>query len=385
MNTRKTFSYLLKMSLILLIAVTFIFSIITVSSCSKNPSEINIGLVVPLTSGAADFGKWAVRGANLAIDELNIKYKDKGLKFRVIAEDSKMEPKEGLLAFKKLVDTDKIIGVITSGSGVVLTIAPEADKTKIVQLNYAAVSANIRNCGEYTFSLVNDANVEAKNISKVIYEDLSIKEISILYANAAYGVGTKESVEKYYKEVGGKIIDAVTFPEDFTDIRSQIIKIKRQNPKAVYLIATIKDSGRILKIAKEMGLITQWLSYNAFESPEVIKIAGEAANGVIYTSSNLFDLPNPGDNPQKFLKNYISKYNERPNLYVATAYDAVQLLASSYIRTNESVDKIKQDLSTIKNYQGASGIITFDEVRSVNKPVFLKIVDNGEFKVHTLK
>jgi len=152
------------------------------------------------------------------------------------------------------------------------------------------------------------------------------------------------------------------------------------NVPAIYFAATIKDSGSFLKQADELGLKAQWLSYNAFESDEVIKIAGLAANGVIYTSSNLFDLPHPGIKPNHFFDAYLSKYGERPNLYAATAYDSVFLLAKAQKSSDGTKEGIQRALASTSNYQGASGVITFDSDGCVRKPVFLKIVRDGQFK-----
>lgn len=353
-------------------------------SCSREkPKETNIGVIVPLTGGAADFGKWARNGVELAVAESNKEETSSGKRVRAIYVDNQMDPKMGLSAFKKLVEVDNVAGVITSGSGVVLAIAPAAERSHTVQLNHAAVSPAIRKAGEYTFTLVNDADIETDAIARLLYQDLGVKQLAILYANAAYGVGTKDALIQSFTRVGGNVAETVAFPEGFTDARAQLLQLKEMNPPAVYFIATIKDSGRLLKQARELGFKTQWLTYNAFESPDVLKIADKAAEGVIYTCSNLFDLPNPGLEPKQFIDTYMSKYHERPNLYAATAYDATRLLALACTSSNGSKEGIQQYLASVKNYHGASGVITFDRDGSVQKPVFLKTVRNGQFVLYT--
>lgn len=353
-------------------------------SCNgrKNSNEVRIGVDVPLTGGAADFGKWARTGAEIALAELNEQNASPTKRFVAIYEDNQLDPKLGLSAFQKLVDVDKIVGVVTSGSGVVLAIAPEAERTHTVQINHSAVNPAIRKSGEYTFTLVNDADVETDEIATLATQRLGIKEMAVLYANASYGVGTKDAVVRSFTQVGGRVLGTVAFPENFTDARAQIIQLKAMNPPAVYFVATIKDSGRLLKQAQELGFKTQWLTYNAFESQEVIKIAGSAAEGVIYTSSNLFDLPNPGSKPEQFLASYLSKYGERPNLYAATGYDAVHLLALAQSSSDGTKEGIQRYLASIKDYQGAGGAITFDQDGSVRKPVFLKVVRDGQFALY---
>ncbi len=375
----QSFSKLRIVSLGIILLIAF-FSF----SCSKEKSEeVKIGVIVPLTGAAADFGKWAQNGVELAVTESNNDSGASKKRYRAIYADNQMDPKVALSAFKKLVEVDHVSGVITSGSGVVLSIAPAAERGRTVQLNHAAVSPAIRKAGEYTFTLVNDANVETDEIAGLVYRELGVKQIAVLYANAAYGVGTKDALIRSFTQLGGEVMGTVAFPEDFMDARAQLLQLQEMNPPAVYFIATIKDSGRLLKQARELGFKTQWLTYNAFESSEILKIAGMAAEGVIYTSSNLFDLPNPQPEPKQFLDSYLSKYGERPNLYAATAYDAMRLFTLAGASTDGSKEGIQRFLASVANYHGASGIITFDQDGSVQKPVFLKTVRNGQFVLYT--
>jgi len=362
-----------------LLTAVVVVSMLMVTCREKQPGEIRMGVIVPLTGAAADFGKWAHNGVDLAITDLGQQPPEKGRSYKAVYEDHQMDTKLGLSAFKKLVDVDKVDGVITAGSGVVLAIAPEADRTHVLQMNYAAVSPAIRKAGPYTFTLVNDGDIETDEIARLAYQTLGIKQMAIVYANASYGVGTKDAMTRSFSHIGGQVIDSIAFPENFADIRAQLTRLKSLNPPAVYFIATIKDSGRLLKQAGELGVKTQWLTYNAFESPEVINIAGDAAEDVIYTSSNLFDLPNPGGKAEQFLQTYIMKYGERPNLYAATAYDAVQLLALAHASSDGTGEGLQRYLASLKDYEGVSGVITFDEDGSVRKPVFLKVVRHGQF------
>ena len=348
--------------------------------CSKEENKcLNIGIIVPLTGGAADFGMWAQNGVHIAVEELNEK---RNRKIRVFFEDSRMNTNEGLSAFKKLVSVNKVSAVITSGSGVVLGIAPVADADKILQLNHAAVSPKIRDAGDYTFTLVNDADIETDEMASLVINKLGLKNMAVLYANTSYGVGTKDAVVRSFTQLGGKIVATESFEEDSADFRSQLLKLRQARPQATYFVANIKDSGRLLKQAQELGFKTQWVSYNAFESPEVINIAGQAAEGVIYTSSNLFDTSLASERENSFYGKYLKKYDMAPNIYAATAYDAVYLIALAHENTDGSGEAMKNFLYRIKDYQGASGLINFDATGSARKPVFLKTVRDGKFVIY---
>lgn len=357
------------------------FLVLNLSCVVNAPREIKIAAIIPLTGVAADIGIWAQKGIDLAIAELN--NPERKLKIEVIYEDSKLDPREGITAFKKVVDLNKVIAVITSGSGVVLSIAPEAQRLHIIQLNYSAVNPQIKLVGDYTFSLVNDSNLETEEMAEFIIDSLGIMEIAILYANTSYGVGTKDVMVHNFVARGGKIIGIETYDENDVNMKPALTKLKAIKPRAIYLPGTIKDAATILKQSREIGFKTQWLSYNAIEGPALIEVAGKAADGLIYTSSNLYDLPYKDEREANFYQKYKRKYFTEPTIYSATAYDAVMLIAAGVATTEGSSEAVKEFLHKTVNYAGASGTISFDSTGSVKKPIFFKIIKNGNFSVYT--
>ena len=138
---------------------------------------------------------------------------------------------------------------------------------------------------------------------------LNIKKIAVLYVNTDYGVGNKDIFMKEYKTKGGNVLFSEGFEQGETDFRSHLTKIKRARVEAVYIIG-VGENGYILKQAKEMGLKVQFLSTVGIEGPDVWKIAGESANGVIYTVQN-FD-PESSQKAANFQKNYFAKIQSRP-------------------------------------------------------------------------
>ncbi|MBU4536459.1 hypothetical protein KJ603_00260 [Patescibacteria group bacterium] len=62
--------------------------------------------------------------------------------------------------------------------------------------------------------------------------------------------------------------------------------------------------------------------------------------------------------------------------YVAEGYDAIKLFEIA-LKDGIDSEKIKANLYAIKDYQGVSGNITFDENGDVIKPFVINIMENG--------
>ncbi|MBI4546435.1 MAG: penicillin-binding protein activator [Ignavibacteriae bacterium] len=369
---KKSFSII---TIILIVATLYI-------SCTKeSPKEIKIGAILPLTGVAADIGRWAKEGIDLAVADIDSANLNSKIQVKIFYDDSKLDSREGVTAFKKQVDLNKIVAVITSGSGVVLSIGPEAERLHVVQINYSAVNPQIRLAGDYTFSLVNYSDIETEEMARFVLDSLGIRQIAILYASTSYGVGTRDAMIHNFEARGGRILGMEAYSENVVDVKPILTKLKILKPPAVYLPGTIKDAATILRQSVEVGFKTRWLSYNAIEGPNLIDIAGNAAEGLIYTSSNLYDLSLTRDEEKKFYAKYKQTYGAEPTIYAATAYDAVMLVAKATAQSQVTGQAIKDYLYKVKDYYGASGIISFDSTGSVRKPVFLKTVRNGQFVV----
>jgi len=122
------------------------------------------------------------------------------------------------------------------------------------------------------------------------------------------------------------------------------------------------------------------IGISAMESPEVVDVAGDAAEGVFYTYS-AFD-------PEalelaKYQEAFAEMHNAESDWFAANAYDATMLLAEGLRRCGEASTCIKEYLLTVEDYPGMGGMTTFDEQGDVEKPLLIKTVRDGEFVAYS--
>jgi branched-chain amino acid transport system substrate-binding protein len=215
-------------------------------------------------------------------------------------------------------------------------------------------------------------------MADLVKSKLGIKHLAILYANNSSGVGAKDAMVKGFESMGRKVVAIESIEDNFTDARTQLVRIRNANPEAIYVAAFTKDAARVMKQARELALKTQWLSWD-IEGEDVIKIAGKAANGLIISSTAL-DTMNPKDSVvNKFVYAYKQKYNEIPDIYAANAYDGIKIFAKAIAEAGNDGPSIKQYLSSLRDYPGAGGNTTFDKDGMVQKPVLFKRFNGTQF------
>lgn len=341
-------------------------------------STLSIGAILPMTGSGAQYGEEVRRGIEIALEEINGDGGVKGIPMKVELEDSSTDPKTAVFAFEKLTATKKIQVIITEVSGVVLALAHKANEKKIILFNVGAQNPEIRKAGQYVFSNINDATVESKLLAEFAFNKFGFRRAAVLYADVAYGEGARSIFSDSFRKLDGSIISETSFREDGLDFRAQIREVKNANPEVVYLPGHTKDMAKILKQAYEMGFRPQWLSYTAFEGEDILRIAGNAAEGVIYTSMSL-DYESAPSIEKQFIDKFKIKYSIIPGIYSATGYDATLLTAKAIASTTNDATQIREYFLSMTPFEGASGVTKFLQNGAVEKPLIFKTVRNGKF------
>jgi branched-chain amino acid transport system substrate-binding protein len=333
-----------------------------------------------MTGSGAQYGEEVRKGIELALDEINSDGGIKGVPMRLILEDSATEAKTALSAFEKMTTNRQIQVIVTEVSGVVLALAPKVNEKKIILFNVGAQHPEVRECGPYVFSNIDDATVESKALAEFAFNRLKAKKAAVLYTNVAYGEGARAVFSDTFQKIGGTIVAEVPFNEDGLDYRAQIGEVQKASPEVVYLPGHTKDMAKVLKQSYEIGFKPQWLSYTPFEGPDVLTIAGAAAEGVIYSSLSL-DYDNAPPITKRFFDKFKNKYTVAPGTYSATGYDAAILVANAVKSVGNDATKIREYFLSMPEFQGVSGPTKFLPNGAVEKPLIFKTVRNGRFEI----
>jgi branched-chain amino acid transport system substrate-binding protein len=338
---------------------------------TKEP--IKIGATLPLTGQMSTFGVDVKNAVELAIKEINEGGGIDGRQIKVIYEDDQCDPKLSVTTVNKLMNVDGvkvIIGPFCSGAS--LSAAPVAQEKKVLLLSGSATNPKLADYNLFFRTIPSDA-YQGMFGADYVFNKLGKRRVAIAYAQNDYCVGLKDVFKKRFTELGGKIVIETEHQEKATDLRTQITKIKNTDAEIVYLIAYPTDAGHFLKQAKELGLNLPIFSPEVMEDPDVIKIAKEAAEGVLFTRAK--EIKN-----EEFLNKYKSVYGKEPGAYDAFYYDGVKIIGGALKRCNEDVDCIRNYLVNLKDYPGVSGKINFNENGDlVGAEFMIKTIKNGQF------
>lgn len=340
---------------------------VLIVSCSKNEQKIRIGVVAPLTGDGATYGASMKRGFDLAFDN------SKG--FDLIYENSKLNPTDGVNALIKLIIQDKVKVVLgAAASGVTIAMVPVADKNQVIVFSSISSSDALTGMSKYFFRNVPTNKSQGITAAKFLFNRLMKKRVAIIKKNDAYGINLSTSFKGEFKQLGGKIIYEDGYNPGTSDFRSLILKLKQINPDAVYLPGNYQEVAQFLKQAKEMNLKSIFMGGDGSYSPELIKIAGDAANGSYYTQFAI----NQNNYFNNFKKKFVKKYNRQPDIYDSYSYEAANIIL-------QAIDSAGYNSLSIRNYllnhsfTSLTGQLKFINDGNVDREYGVLTVKDGKF------
>jgi len=342
-----------------------------INSLFPKKEPIKIGHLTPLSGEFSYFGEWEKEGVDLAAEEINKKGGVNGQKVAVVRDDDRLDPALSKAVFERMIETEKVPAVIGSpSSDVVLAVAPVADKNQVVMLTAIAGSVKISTASNYLFRIYPTTVEEGEQLA-LIASQSGHKRAAIIYLNNSYGIELAKSVKRKTAEYGIDILAMEGYRKDNTDFSEQLGRIKEKDPEVIFLLGWPNDMSLILSQAREIGLNPKYFAPDTFEDPRMLKTAGRITEGVVYVA--------PEENlAPEFIKKFKKKYKKEPNIYNALCYDAFNLLVAAVKMGGNNGNAIRDELLKIKDYQGATGIITFNEHGdAVNRPLKVKTIKEG--------
>lgn len=347
---------------------------------SPAPEAIRVGVLAPLTGGAASYGENARKGAELALKDFLARHPDLRVELRV--EDSRGEAAVGTRAATKLIDLDQVVAIMGDvTSGVTMAVAPQANQRRIPLVSPGASSPNVTDAGEYVFrtwpSDVFEADAMVRHIAS-----RGVSKLAILRINNEYGAAMEAAVRAKLQKLPMPvtIIAAQTFEQGAREMRAQMLRIKDARPDGIYFIGFPEAAVVFAQGYSEAGLRVPVFATSAFEDPQVPRDTGGVLEGTVFTKP-LSNSPRR----DAFRAAYNAAYGQDPGVVSDTAYDATMLIleAIASIETASHAvagQAIRDYLLNVKDYIGVSGILSFDANGDVIKPIGLFVLQDGQYR-----
>lgn len=322
---------------------------------------IKIGLIGPLTGGAAQYGSAARDGAQLAVDEINRASEENGgIKIEFNAQDDEHDAEKAVNAYNTLKDWGMQVLVGTVTTTPCLAVSQKAFKDRIFTLTPSASSNEVTEGKDNVFQICfNDPN-QGKASAQFINEKMSGAKIAIIYDNGdAYSSGIYQTFKDYAKENGMNIVSTGTCTKDTTDFSVQVTDAKNAGADVMFLPIYYTPASLILKQADSIDYAPTFFGVDGMDGILTLKdFDTTLAEGVMLLTP--FAADRADEATQTFVSAYQAKYGSIPNQFAADGYDCVyaiyQALTNADLKQGASIKDLCSALTAQFNSMTFSGL-----------------------------
>jgi branched-chain amino acid transport system substrate-binding protein len=303
---------------------------------SKRPwadKVITFGAVFSTTGTGVAYGPQQVKGAQLAVSQINAAGGIKGAAVHLVIDNDDSQPTESAVVMRSLIASQNVLAVLgPTFSNSAAAADPVANSLSTSVLAVSNTGPGIVGSCPYSCSWIyrdsiGDATTIPANIGYFVKQSHPHAAVVIYPSADPFGVSTGQIAAKAFTAAGVDQVSSVTVP-DPTSLSGPVQSALASHPNAVAITASSAAvAGALIKELRAQGFTGQILGGNAFNSPTAATAAGYSGKGA--RSGAAWYLGNPSAVNRTFVADYKKRYGTSPDQFAALAYTGVQLLAKA--------------------------------------------------------
>jgi branched-chain amino acid transport system substrate-binding protein len=392
-------------------------------------SRYTIGCLLPLSGPYKIYGNRALTAVELALNQFSAN--NSGPSIKVIIKDTASDPAKAAMAVKELYDENvaAIIGPLITAES-----AATAAQNKGIPIITLTQKDNITRIGDYVFRNFITPGKQVETLVSFVVDALGVKKFAILYPDEKYGttfmnlfwdqviahggsvVGVesynpthtdfadpiKKLVGLYYKvpedlkipdlaaddqESNESVTDSTTDPlmaspgEDDENIETE----ENEKPEAIVDF----DAIFIPDAPTKAGLVIPQLAFydvtdtyllgtNLWHSDRLITMARRYVQGAVVPDG--FFAEDASENVKNFVGIYQKVFDQKPGFIEAVTYDTAMILFQMVSRPDIRFrSTLKNELERLTDFQGVTGLTSFDNEGDVRKRLYLLQIKGNRF------
>jgi len=360
--------------IITFIGLTFLLS------CSEPVTPIKVGVVLPLTGTYSLYGQQALKGAQLAVEQINTQGGVKRRHIELIVRDNNTDPAKTVSSTRELIQQHNVhalMGPISSSSR--YAMSDIASKYKIPMLYGIDYEG-----GHYDDYLVCYSTIPEHYVDPIIPYFIAANKTKFYIFGYDYiwphrmAQRIKESVDSNKGQITG--VEFTAF--GVTDFRPVLERLEASGSDMLMLTLPGTDGFEFIKQFRRFSF-SQPIDVIAFAADETYLMAldTEQLEG-IYTPLHFFSQLS-SDFTKKFITQYKQLHGKSSLVtYSSKAhYDLIYLLKEAIEKSDIAThQQVMDNLHGLSRYTGAEKVTLRDD-NHFDLPMYLGQFQNGELKV----
>ena len=352
---------------------------------------LKIGVIGPMTGGAALYGNAVKYGAQLAVDEINAAGGINGMKVELNVQDDTHDAEKAVNAYNTLKDWGMqiLVGTVTSTPCIAVQELCAQDNMFLLTPSATAVeSIASPTAFRICFS---DPNQGIASADYIASKGLATK-IGVIYnSQDAYSSGIYAKFAEKAETLGLEVVAAEAFTEDAKqDFSVQLQKMKSAGAELIFLPIYATEAALILSQAASAGIEAKFFGCDGLDGVlNVENFDTSLAEGVMLLTPFAKDASDEAT--QNFVKAYLDAFNGDETYliqFAADAYDCLYAVKAAAEQANIKADMSASEICdlmvatmTTLSVDGVTGAgITWSADGEPNKEPKAVIIEDGAYK-----
>lgn len=382
---------------ILLVLCCLVAGLFLVSCGSEPPKTIKIGFNIPMTGDIPKVGEGSKYSAEMLKEQVNaaggVKIGEKPYPLEFIYVDNEAKAESATAAALKLINQDKVLGIIGPQSSKQAIPAGEiCNNNGTPMISPWSTNPKTTKDRPYVFRACFLDPFQGPVAANFATEEFKAQKAAVLYDIASdYPKGLAEFFKEAFEKVHGpgSVVAFETFTTKDRDFSAQLTKIVKSGADVLFVPQYYDEVPLIVKQAHELGWKKPIMGSDSWGSAELMNLCGNDCKGLFFSTH--YAAAGAQGATKEFIDKYKGKYGYVPDDVGALTWDATRLMIQAVQNTGvpltgdikKNRDAIKAQLAKIKDFDGITGKMTFNPEGDPSKcAVIVKISDSGEFEFY---
>jgi branched-chain amino acid transport system substrate-binding protein len=347
--------------------------------------EVTMIAVLPQSGPHATWGVRATNGIKLAVEQVNEAGGLLGRQINLEVLDTEGKPAVSVAAMRKAVERKPYVVLGTNMSSSTLVNMEILEKAGIPQFP-GSTSPNVTNQGNKNiFPIrVNAENIMLK-VKDWIVDVIGSKKLAIMFLSEEYGKAALDALTKLLEGSSVEIVEVLSTDKGQTDFTGELLRVKKAGADTLYIIGRTDENARKMMQIKKLGLDVRVIGMDNMTGPEIVKLAGDAANGVATIVDDTFKL----DAFKPMAEAYNAKHGEYPSRNSVESWLSVMLVAAATEAVGEFDqqklrDYLHDNTLCAKDHKWLPVSLHYDEWGVLDRETYEVMTANGEEVVNQI-
>ena len=347
-------------------------------------ASIQIGVYEPMSGADSKDAALEIEGIELAHEQYPTV---NGKVVELVQADNASDIYAAETAIKELILKEPTVILGSYGSVYSLIAGDYINEAKIPTIAITNANPLVTRNNDYYFRVCYVDSNQGDLLARYVLEERKEKTAGVLLPqedDAAMAM-TTAFTDRIKAETNNE--DAIVVYEEYNpgdeDFTKQLDSIEQSGVKSVLLPGEINDSARIIKQAQQRGLDVVFLGDREWSTDEFREMAVEDTTEPNVAFVNFFAAEEPvNEEAEKFLRLYQEKHGKDsvPEDSVALGYDAYVIALDAIDKADDDAtpEEVREVLAGQNKFQGASGLITFNNMGDPIKTAYISTWSDGK-------